>query len=232
MKNPATFRRTAASVGLVATAALMVVSTVFAPEFPSSFVDRLEAIDAGGTQAAISAVAFTLAQLPLMAGLLGIGHLLRGRAPILSNLGTTLGLVGVFGHSVYGGVSLVMLDMAADSANTPVHARVLEDVESGPAVAFMAMGLIGTVLGLLLLSIGIWRSRLAPRWMAPALWVFLVTEFAGSAVSEWSSHVSTLIYAVVMTTLAVVIWRTEESTWDVAVPAIEGPVSRPTAARA
>lgn len=213
MKNPATFRRTAAAVGLVTTAGLMVVSTVLAPEFPSGFAERLEAVDEGGTGAAVSAFTFTLAQLPFMAAVLGIGHLLRDRAPILANLGTSLAMIGAFGHSVYGGVSLVMLEMASDTPNTDVHAGILEGVESGPTVAFMAMGLLGTVLGLLLLSVGIWRAALTPRWLAPALWAFLVVEFAGSALSEWSSHVSTLIYAVVMVTLAGLVWRTDESTW-------------------
>jgi hypothetical protein len=219
MKNPATFRRGAAALGLVGSAALLLVSTALQPEFPSGFEERLAAIDEGGSGAAVSAISFTLAQLFLLAGLLGIGHLLRSRTPLLSNLGTTLALVGAFGHSVYGGVSLVMLEMASDTANTEVHAGILEGVESGPAVAFMAAGLIGTVVGLLLLSAGIWRARLTPRWLAPALWVFLVVEFAGSALSEWSSLVSTVIYAVVMTTLAALMLRTDESTWEVVAPA-------------
>jgi hypothetical protein len=213
MKNPATFRRSAAVTGLVTTAGLMVASTVLAPEFPSGYAEQLEAVEAGGTAAAVSAFTFTLAQLPFVAAVLGIGHLLRDRAPVLSNLGTSLALVGAFGHSVYGGVSLVMLEMASDTANVEVHAAILEEVEGGPAVAFMAMGLLGTVLGLLLLSIGIWRAGLGPRWLAPALWAFLVVEFAGSALSEWSSHVATLIYAVVMVTLAGVVWRTDERVW-------------------
>ena len=215
MKNPATFRRTAAFIGLVGSAALLLVSTAFQPEFPSGFEERLAAIDEGGTGAAVSAITFTLAQLFLLAGVLGIGHLLRSRTPLLSNLGTSLALIGAFGHSVYGGVSLVMLEMASDTANTEVHAGILETVESGPAIAFMAAGLIGTVVGLLLLSMGIWRARLEPRWLAPALWVFLVVEFAGSALSEWSSLVSTVIYAVVMTTLGVMVLRSDASTWEV-----------------
>ena len=215
MKNPATFRRTAAALGLAATAALLLVSTALQPEFPSGFEERLAAIDEGGTGAAVSAVTFTLAQLTMIAGLLGLGHLLRSRTPLLSNLGTTLVVVGAFGHSVYGGVSLVMLEMASDRSNITTHARLLEAVESGPAVAFMAVGLIGTVLGLLLLSIGIWKARLSPRWLAPALWVFLVVEFAGSALSEWSSLAATLIFAVVMGTLAAMVLRTDAATWEV-----------------
>lgn len=77
------------------------------------------------------------------------------KRPRLSNLGTTLAIVGAFGHSVFGGVSMVLLSMAADSANREVRAELLQAVESGPTAVFMIMGLIGTDLGILLLSIGL-----------------------------------------------------------------------------
>lgn len=213
MKDTATFRRTAAAVGLVATALLMIVSIVLAPEFPGDVEARLAAIDAAGTGGRISALAFGLAQLPLVAGLLGIGHLLRQRSPRLSNIGTTLGVVGAFGHSVFAGVTMVYLSMAGDSANRSVHADVLRAVESGPAVAFMVMGLLGTVLGLLVLSIGLWRARVAPRWAGPALWVFLAVEFAGQGLIDWASEVAVVIHTVAFTALAATIWRSPAALW-------------------
>jgi len=213
MKNPATFRRSSAAIGLVATAVLAAVSTVLAPPFPGDFEELLAEIEAAGSSAAISAMAFTLAQLPFIAGVLGIGHLIRDRSPVLSNLGTALAVIGAFGHSVFGGLSMVQLAMASDEANRSVHAETLTQVESGPMVAFMAMGLIGTVLGILLLAIGLWRARVAPRWVAPVLGAFLVVEFAGSAISDWSSQVSVVLYFVAFTALAVTIWRSPEETW-------------------
>lgn len=215
MRDSATFRRTAASVGLVTTTVLMFLSVVLAPEFPGDFESLLAEIEAGGTGAQVSALAFTAAQLPLVAAVLGIGHLLRDGAPVLSNLGTSLSLVGAFGHAVYGGVTLVQLSMAGDVANHGVHADILGDVESGPAVAFMAMGLLGTVLGILLLSVGLWRARIAPRWVAPVLWAFLVVEFAGSAVTEWSAHLAVLLYAAAFFALAATVLRTPAQQWRV-----------------
>lgn len=213
MTNTATFRRAAAATGLLGTALIMAVATVLSPEFPSGFADRLAALEAGGTGALVSGYAFTLAQLPFLAGVLGIGHLLRKRSPRLSNLGTTLAIVGIFGHAVHGGVTAMQLEMAADPANRDAHAAILEALESGPAVMFMAMGLLGTVLGILLLSIGLFRAHLGPRWIGPALWAFLVVEFAGSAVSDWSLHLAGLLFTVSLGALAVVVWRTPEATW-------------------
>lgn len=213
MTNTATFRRSAAAAGLVTTVLLMAVSTVLAPEFPAGFPEKLAAIEEGGTRAAVSAFTFTLAQLPFIVGVLGVGHLLRLRAPRLSTIGTSLAVIGGFGHSVYGGVTMVHLEMAADAANRGTHAAIMEQVEAGPAVAFMAMGLLGTVLGLLLLSIGVFRGRVAPRWVGPALWAFLVVEFAGSAISDWSSHLAGILYAAAFLALAVAVWQSPASDW-------------------
>jgi hypothetical protein len=222
MKNTATFRRTAAAAGLVTTVLLMIVSTVLAPEFPAGSAAQLAAIDEGGFRAAVSAFGFTLAQLPFIVGVLGIGHLLRDRAPRLSNVGTGLAVVGGFGHAVYGGVTMLQLEMAADVANRAVHARMLEQLESGPAVAFMAMGLFGTVLGVLLLSIGLFRAGVGPRWVGPALWAFLVVEFAGHAVSDWGSHLAVILYTAAFGAIAVTIWQSSEQSWARAGVASDG----------
>ena len=91
----------------------------------------------------------------------------------------------------------------------------------------MAMGLLGTVLGSLLLSIGPWRAHVAPRWVAPVLWAFLVVEFAGSAVSEWSSQVAVVLYLVALSAVALTIWRTPASSWHTGRDAV---ADRPTLA--
>lgn len=219
MKNPATFRRTSASIGLITSAALTTVSVMLSPEFPSGFEERLGAINAAGTQGVISAVSFTLAQLPFLVGVLGIGHLLRGRAPILSNLGTSFAAIGAFGHSVVGGLAIAYLAMAADHQNRTAHALVLQDIESGPAVPFMAMGLLGTVLGILLLAIGLWRAKVPPRWAAPALAAFLLVAFAGSAVSDRAEQLSLLLYLPALAALTATIWRSSAEEWRSSVDA-------------
>jgi hypothetical protein len=213
MKNSATFRRGSAAIGLLTSAVLSTISVIVAPDYPSGFQERLAAINAAGTQALVSAITFTLAQLPFLAGALGIGHLVRGRAPILSNLGTSLAVIGAFGHSVVGGLSIVYLAMAADEQHRAAHAAVMESVEAGPAVPFMAMGLIGTVSGILLLAIGLWRVKVQPRWVAPFLGAFLLVAFAGSAVSERAEQLSLVLYLPALAALAVTVWRSPTEDW-------------------
>lgn len=109
---------------------------------------------------------------------------------------------------------MVHLSAAGDSVNRELHAELIDSVESGPAAAFMVMGLLGTVLGILLLSIGLWRARVAPRWAAPALLAFLIVEFVGTAISDWASQVAGLLFLSAFVALAVTIWHSPRVTWQ------------------
>jgi len=193
--------RVAAATSLVVTAALSVVSILFEPEFSADPTDRLTAIADGGTSAAVSAVAFTLSQLPFLFGVVVIALYCFGRAPKLAVAGGVLASLGGFGHAVFGGIALSQLAMA-DSPETAAMGKVVEAIESGPAIPFMAMGLLGTVLGLLLLGIALFRSQLVPRWIPLAMWGFLVVEFVGTSMSDWAAPAAGALYLVAFGGLA------------------------------
>lgn len=223
MKNPTSFRRTIAAMCLLATALLSVLSVVLAPEFVSGGREQLDAIDDAGATATISLFAFVLAQLPFLGAVLGVAHLLRERAPVLSSLGAALGVVGGFGHAVYGGAQLVSVTMVAEGGNREPYGAVLDEFQSSPAMAFAAMGLLGTVLGVLLLAIGLWRSRVGPRWVPAALGAFLVVEFVGASITEWASVLAGAMYLAAFTALALTIWTLGDREWDaVALPEPRG----------
>ncbi len=186
-------RRLAAAC-LVATALLSVLSILLEPAFPDTAAQRLAAIDEGGTGAAVSAMAFALTQLPFLVAVVAMAAMVAPRAPRLAWTGGVLAVLGGFGHAVFGGVVLTQLALAGDAADRAAMADVVDRVETGPVVAFMAMGLLGTVLGLLLLSIGLFRTRAVPRWVPAALWAFLVVEFIGTGLTEWATPAAGVLY--------------------------------------
>lgn len=186
-------RRLAAAC-MVATALLSVLSILLEPAFPDAAAQRLAAIDEGGAGAAVSAMAFTLAQLPFVVAVVAIAAMVAPRSPRLAWTGGVFAVLGGFGHAVFGGVALTQLALADDAANRTAMAAVVDRVESGPAVLFMAMGLLGTVLGLLCLSIGQFRTRVVPRWVPAALWAFLVVEFVGTGLTEWAMPAAGALY--------------------------------------
>lgn len=192
-----------AATCLVSTALLSVVSMLLQPEFAADPADRLAAIDAAGTSGVVSLLAFALTQLPFMIAVVAIALLARTRAPRLAVTGGVLAVVGGFGHAVFGGTGLAYLAMASDVANRAALADVVTSVESGPAVIFMAAGLLGTVIGLVLLGIALFRSRVVSRWIPAALWAFIVTEFALTNISEWATPAAGLLYLAAFAGIAV-----------------------------
>jgi hypothetical protein len=202
--------RVLAAVSLPLTALLSVVSVLTQPEFSSEPAARLSTIEAAGTSATISVMAFALSQLPFLVAVVAVAALAHPRAPRAAWIGGVLGVVGGFGHAVFGGLALSYLALAADAGHRVVLGDVVTRVESGPARLFMAMGLVGTVLGLSVLALGLFRSRAVPRWIPVALWVFVVLEFGLSGLATWGSLASGLVYLVAFTGVSVRMVRTDE----------------------
>jgi len=227
MKDAATFRRTAAAIGLAGAVITSTAWTLLEPPFPADYGERLAAIDAGGAGATASAVLFAVSQVFMLAAVLGIAHLIRNRAPLLSNLGATLSVIGVLGHAVFAGSMLMTVTMAADAAHRELYAGLIEDFESSPMMIFAACGLLGTVLGLLLLSIGLFRSRVVPRWIPALLWAFLVIEFVGTALSDFATYAAVLSLAIAFGALALHVWQTPRDDWEVGHPASGGRLPAP-----
>ena len=223
MKDTATFRRTAAVVGLIGAVITSAAWTLLEPPFPADYVDRLAAIDTGGASATVSAILFAVSQLFMLAAVLGIAHLIRHRAPVLSNLGATLSVIGVLGHAVFAGSMLMTLPMAADAENRELYASLIEDFESSPMMIIAAAGLLGTVLGLLLLSIGLFRAREVPRWIPALLWAFLVIEFVGTALSDFATYAAVLSLAIAFGALALHVRQMPRSDWEVATSSADEP---------
>lgn len=213
MRNTARFTRWTVAASLVAGAALAAVSVLLMPDLGGGNQERLLSVASAGTPATVSALAFVTAQLPLAVGLVGVAHLARRRVPVLASVAAVLVVVGAFGHAVYGGVNLVMLSMADDPAGLRSHAAVLDRLETGVALPFMAAGLLATVLGLVVLGVAVWRSGVGPRWAGPALLLWVVVEFAGAGLSRWAGYASATLHLVVMATLAIALWRSSLAYW-------------------
>ena len=186
-------RLLAARVALVLAPVLAGVSVVLQPDLGGNAGDRLAAMDS--TSAAVSAAAFLVGQLPMLVAILAIGRLLLPAASRLSAWGTGLGVLGTFGHTAFGGLSLVLVAMSHDAAHRSVYAGLVDDVFNSPIMLVSMAGLIGTVLGLLLFGIGVFRSRTGPIWVGPAIWAFLLVEFVGSSLSPHASYLSVLLLA-------------------------------------
>ena len=204
--NAVPLRRLVA-VCLVLGVVLSLAWTLLQPPFPDGYDARLAAIDGAGTGGAMSAFLFTVSQLPWLVAVVGIAWLAHPGSSRFAAAGGTLAVLGAFGHAVFGGAMLVTVLMARDAADRPVMAELLESIESSPLlIPFMAAGLLGTALGLLLLGVALWRSRVVPRWVPLVLWAFLVVEFVGVNLSDYATYVAGVCLLLSFGALAHRVW--------------------------
>ena len=214
LKDATAFRRTAAGIAMIAAAAGSVIFVALQPDLGGGSGERLGEIAANHGTATASALGFVVSQLFFFIAVLGMAHLVRTKAPILSNLGATFGVVGAFGHAVFGGAMLLTLEMAVEEADRAQMAALLDRFEGSVSMVFAAAGLLGTVLGTLLLAIALWRTRVMPRWIPAALVGFLVLEFAASSASRWASVAAGLLYLAALATLGFRVLAMTNEQWD------------------
>jgi hypothetical protein len=207
-----TYRRNATALGLLGYALLNTLSVLVMPDVSGGPAHRLSVLD--HRSAAVGSVAFLVAQLPGLVGFLGIGHLLRRSAPRCGTTGASVAALGAFGHTVFGGMSLVLLAMAAQPGDRRAMAAVLDRLDNSPAMLFSLLGLGGTVVGIALLAIGLWRGHVGPRWVPAGLGAFLVVEFVGTALSTYASYVSAILLVLASVGLAGHVVRTPSSLWS------------------
>lgn len=74
------------------------------------------------------------------------------------------------------------------------------------------MFLFGLFPGLILLSIGLWRSRLVPRWSAALVGIFAVADF-GAPAGKTAPILVMAILCVGLATIGVRVLRMSDSAW-------------------
>ena len=80
---------------------------------------------------------------------------------------------------------------------------------------------LGTVLGLVVLSVGLWRTRRAPRWVPALVGAFILVEFVGSNLSSWAGQVASVLYLLAFAALARCIHATPAVSWETVRPAAD-----------
>jgi hypothetical protein len=213
MADAALFRRTAGAVGLAGSAVLAAAATfVHQPTAGGKPADVLTALARTPGRAELSTVLFVLQGLGFVVAALAIGHLLRGRFPLLSGIGAALGAIGGFAEAVASTFTLAFLPMARDGAHRDAYVGVVTEADKVQNL-FSLAGLLGTVIGTLLLSIGVFRAHVGPRWVGPALWAFLVLEFVGSGVAPVLGLAAVTLALIAFVALAVTVWTSPRAGW-------------------
>jgi hypothetical protein len=142
-------------------------------------------------------------------------RLSRRGAPRLAIVGGAVAFVGWLGGLISLGGSDVLLYRAARLPDRSVAIGLVKSVVGDPGfVVPEAAFIIGHLVGMLLLGIALWRSRVVPAWVAGLVGIGPIVHLV---VHDLSGAVNAAAYGLVavgMIASAVTLLRTSDDDWD------------------
>jgi hypothetical protein len=191
---------TAAAISMIAAPLFLVASAIVSPQLKSDAGAQIGVIAANPTRWYWFTLLLLIGSILLIPALLGIAALLHERSPRLANIGGGLAILGSL--VAIGDVmsQFVSWQMAANGANRQQMAALLDrfDNAAGVGVVFSVGGL-AVLIGVILLTIGLIRTRIAPAWAAIGLSAAtLLNVVAFSSASAAGVAVSWLVLLVAM----------------------------------
>ncbi|MGY1740422.1 MULTISPECIES: hypothetical protein [unclassified Blastococcus] len=184
--------RRLAVAGLVVGAVLNTAEAVllqFLPERPEDVADQLPLVADHLPLFTTRLVAGTLAIPFMVIAFLAAARLLATRARRAAAVAGTLLAAGMWG---FVGVHLLgLLQVPASAADDPAAAAaLLTDVEASPLflLLFLLPFLAGSLLGMVVLTVGLLVTGAVPRWIPAAWLVFVLLDFSVGAVGPVDPH--------------------------------------------
>ncbi len=170
------FRRTVAGLCLIAAPLVLLLALLLHPgEGEAGFVQTIAEYPGRVEAANLAIIISSMLFVPALIGLL---HPIRGRGVVLAHVGVGLALIGVIGHAVWAGFQVVLVGMVQGGID---REQLSAMVEGGPPnagfVVVMLMFLAGFFLGVIVLAVGLWRSRVVPRWAAVCIALAPLPDF-------------------------------------------------------
>jgi hypothetical protein len=168
--------RLAAAGTLVVGATFQVLAFALIPNYDRT-IDRLQWIADHDVQAQASKT-FDLLAVPFLLGAVIVYVLLgRERSPRLAWTGGILLGLGMCGLMSVQGFETLEFALVHDGRfDLTQLADVVDNASTAPVIAMGVLFLVGALLGILVTSASLWRSRAVPRAAAALLVVFVVVD--------------------------------------------------------
>lgn len=183
-----------------------------------SFSDQIAWSTSNPILHGLEQTALVVSSLFMPLGLLGIAHVCRFRAPVLTAVATPLVVWGMWGFGNVLAMGYVSGTVAPGVLGVDVAVRLNDGLLGHPGTVATALvpHLLGSLLGLVLLSIAMWRSGSFPRVPVALLILFLVWDFALPPAGPVDPH---LLLVVAWVWLGVHVIRLPPESWRGARPA-------------
>lgn len=173
-------RNKAFGMAVVATPLLWLGAEAVSPALKSSSAGQLAVVAAHPDRWYWYTVLLIAGTITLVPAAIGIASLATSRAPRLATVGAAL--LGFSGLVAVGDAAtqLVTWQMVGAGADRAQMAALLDRYDNSTAASlFYLPGGLAFLVGAALLSLALWRTRVAPRWVAASLGIGLVVNLFG-----------------------------------------------------
>jgi hypothetical protein len=177
--------RSALALSLVLAPLLGLAAAVALPALRSTRSAEVAAITADPGAFYIYALTLLLSSYLSVPAFFGIMVLLRQRAPRWSLLAGGLAQLGLLISIGDAATELMYWQMGAPGANQGQMVALADRYENAAGAATVySVGGLALLVGTVLLTVGLWRTRTAPRWAALGLLVGTVANVVGFSIAS------------------------------------------------
>jgi hypothetical protein len=170
------FRRRVAGISLIGFAAMLLAQDLVGARTPSDAAGQYAAVAAerGGT--IVSSMFLLASSIFLVPAVFGILHLIRGRGVTLAHIGGALAILGALGHVAVVTYQLALVEMTRVGDRETMVA-LIDRLSNSTTVGLIVFPMIlAFALGLLTLSIALWRARIVQGWAAALVLVAVILD--------------------------------------------------------
>jgi hypothetical protein len=176
------FRRTLAGLCLIAAPLVGLIGALITPQFTGDIGEELATISDQPVPWLIGNFLTLISFLLLTPAVLGLVHLLSKHSVTLGHIGGGLVLLGAFFHAAIIGFALVEVPLVESGIERTQMVAFAHQMYEGAAFLMILFPFLAFYLGSIILSVGVWRARVAPLWVAAVIVAATPSEFFGPEV--------------------------------------------------
>jgi hypothetical protein len=214
LSDSRSFSRKFAAFALIAAPVIWAIGTALDPAWADDTAEYLTEVADNEGLYLLAGLLWSIGSLLFVVGLLGVIRLVRGRRVTLGQIGAGLMIFGAIGMSsglAFNGFEIAM----ATEDNREAMVTLSDNLEDNAALAIFWLGffIVGIVLGAILLTISLFRSKIVPVW-APILLIASIVLGFVSGDNKWLSALSFAVLAAGLFPLAQRMLATSDDAWE------------------
>jgi hypothetical protein len=201
------FRRLVAGFCLIVAPAVLLFGALIHPQGKDAAAAHLAVVGEDPGRYALAHALLLLGLALFLPVVLALMHLLRDHGTTFGHLGGGFAMIGLFGAAAVVAVDgIAVSQMGQPGASIQEMSALLDRIKESPGLRGVAVVAgVGLMLGMVLLAMGLWRTRAAQPWMAALVAAGAIAFFVGVATDN--RIIFAMAFALYLAALGPLGWR-------------------------